>query len=148
MKAAAEAIQKVIEEEKEVVKPVVVKKLGKAACKEAGRRFSSKRGCTKRCRSKLLTFDKDTARCTPIEAVVEAIEEKVEEVLDEKCGDGKIFDKEKKDCVAVTPEEAPKFPDIDFDKKECSKAGLRFSKKRNSCYTRCKKSSSKVFDQD
>jgi len=70
VKAAAEAIEKAIREE---VIPVVVAKLDKAACKEAGRRFSKKRGCTERCRSKLLTFNKETKRCAPAKEVVEVI---------------------------------------------------------------------------
>jgi len=128
--------------------PVVVAKLNKAACKEAGRRFSKRRGgCTERCGSKLLTFNKETKRCAPAEEVVEVIEEKVEEILNEKCGEGKVFDEAAKNCVDVEIEER-EFPDIDLDKKSCSRAGLRFSKKRNSCYIRCKKSETKVFDQE
>jgi len=143
-----EEVKKAIDGEEQ--EPIADQKLDKAVCTEASRRFSRTEGCTEECRSQLLTFDKKTGRCSAEEKIVEKIEEKVEEVLDMKCGEGKIFDAEEKNCVEVAQplEEAPKFADIDFDRIECSKAGLRYSKKRLSCYIRCKKSKTKVFDPE
>jgi len=132
---AVEEVKKAIDGEEQ--EQIADQKLDKAVCTEASLRFSRTEGCTEECRSQLLTL-------------VEKIEEKVEEVLDMKCGEGKIFDAEEKNCVEVEQplEEAPKFADIDFDRIECSKAGLRYSKKRLSCYIRCKKSKTKVFDPE
>lgn len=55
-------------------------KLDKKACKDAGRRFSRRRGCTEKCRNKLHAFNNEKASCLA-KKVIEIVEEKVEEIV-------------------------------------------------------------------